>query len=83
VSPLPNVRIRSMRSQAAQPPWEAWNAEQIDVTGTIWEDRDPYTQDVSYYGHINRGLIPHPLSAARTEATSTPKLLTVAGGAIG
>jgi hypothetical protein len=30
---------------------EAWNAD-IDVTGTIWEDRDPCVTDASYYGHI-------------------------------
>ena len=31
---------------------EAWNAD-IDTTGTIWEDRDPYTTDAGYYGHID------------------------------
>jgi hypothetical protein len=34
---------------------EAWNADQPDITGTIWEDRDPYTQDASYYGFVNWG----------------------------
>ena len=28
---------------------DAWNRD-IDTSGSIWEDRDPYTTDVSYYG---------------------------------
>lgn len=34
---------------------DAWNRDTPDVTGTIWEDRDPYTQDASYYGYVEWG----------------------------
>jgi hypothetical protein len=35
--------------------WEAWSAEEIDAAGSIWEDKDPYTPDASYYGYIDWG----------------------------
>jgi hypothetical protein len=35
--------------------WDAWNAGKVDVTGAIWEDRDPHVAEVSYHGQANRG----------------------------
>jgi hypothetical protein len=33
---------------------EAWNAD-IDVTGTIWDERNPYVIDASYDRYIQSG----------------------------
>ena len=53
VLPTPDPVMALLRHDPAAA-WEAWNAERIDVTGTIWEDRDPYVIDASYDGHIDR-----------------------------
>jgi hypothetical protein len=54
---VPNVPVSDALSLLRHDPtaaMDAWNQD-IDVTGTLWEDRDPYVTDVSYYGYIDWG----------------------------
>jgi hypothetical protein len=46
----PVMRLLNVDPAAAL---EAWNADQPDVTGTIWEEHDPDVTDAGYYGHID------------------------------
>jgi hypothetical protein len=51
--PVPaDLVMRLLRHDPAAA-WEAWNAYQPDVTGTIWEDRDPNVTDIGYRGYTN------------------------------
>jgi hypothetical protein len=55
IAPIPTDPVYAATRHDPAAAWEAWNAEQPDTTGTIWEDRDPYTPDASYYGYIDWG----------------------------
>jgi hypothetical protein len=50
--PIPADPVMALLRTDPNAAWEAWNAEQIDTTGSIWHEPDPYVTEAGYYGQI-------------------------------